>query len=168
MSARREHDLREAGTLTPGSTFASARRVMRVPGKVRQSRPAATEFDAVTVAIILERDHWSCVRCGGGLHGVRGRDWSIQHRRARGAGGSRRPDTNTPQNGLSVCGSGTTGCHGHIEREREQARAHGWAIRQTDDPLTVPVVHALYGHVYLTADATVTSRRPSLKTEKEN
>jgi len=142
---------------------AKKRKAAMAAGQVNPARPADTGFDRVTVEVVLQRDHWSCVRCGGGLHGERGRDWSIQHRRARGSGGTTRPDTNEPQNGLSVCGSGTTGCHGYIERERADARAHGWAIRQSQDPLLVPVQHAILGWVVLTADGGWSSRRSEVR-----
>jgi hypothetical protein len=88
-------------------------------------------------------------------------DWSIQHRRARGRGGTRRPDANSPQNLIALCGS-AAGCNGHVESEREEARANGWAIRNSEDPLLKPVVHALYGYVFLTADAQVATRRPEV------
>lgn len=161
MSDKREQRLRDAGTLVPGSTFAAVPPAMRVPRKAKQVRPAATGPDQHTVDQVLARDHWSCVRCGGGLHGARGVDWSIQHRRARGRGGSSRPDTNAPQNLLSVCGGALTGCHGHIESHRDEARAHGWAVRQSEDPLVKPVVHFLWGHVFLTAEGKTASRRPT-------
>ncbi len=104
-----------------------------------------TGFTQAIVDAILERDGHCCVRCGGALHGQRGLDYSIQHRRARGMGGSRRPDTNSVQNGLAMCGSGTTGCHGWVESHRHEALSCGWAVDQSADPLKVPVVHFLHG-----------------------
>lgn len=156
VSQKRLAKLAAAGVSFLSSTFAL--RPTSRPAK----RPASTGFDRATTDAVLQRDDHSCVRCGGALHGERGRDWSIQHRRARGSGGSRRPDTNAPQNGIAVCGSATSvgGCHEHIESEREDARAHGWAIRQSEDPLLVPVDHALHGHVWLTADGGWSHARP--------
>lgn len=125
-----------------------------------RSRPRPTGFDGPTTDAILERDGQACFRCGGGLHGQRGLDYSIQHRRARGAGGSRRPDTNSVQNGIALCGSATSvgGCHAHVESRREEAREHGWAIRQTDDPLLMPVTHWLHGVVYLHSNGSYGSK----------
>lgn len=125
---------------------------------VRRQRPKDTGPAKSVVIAVLERDGRCCVRCGGALWGVRGRDYSIQHRRARGAGGSRREDTNQPQNLLSTCGSATSGCHGLMERLRNEAREMGWAIRQSDDPLQIPVQHWQYGLIFLWADGGFGSR----------
>ena len=126
----------------------------------KPSRPRDTGPAKAVVICVLERDGWACVRCGGGLWGVRGVDYSIQHRRARGAGGSRRPDTNEPQNLLSLCGSAVTGCHGWVESHRAEAQLNGWAIHSMADPLVVPVLYRDRGLVYLTADGSWSSRRP--------
>ncbi|MEU8334856.1 hypothetical protein [Micromonospora tulbaghiae] len=124
-------------------------------------KPAkATGPDAATVALVIERDRGCCVRCGRYVAGgVRGRDFSIQHRRARGAGGTRRADTNGPQSLIVLCGSATTGCHDHVERNRVEARGFGWAVRQSDDPAVVPVRHAVHGLVLLSADGSFTPCR---------
>lgn len=97
---------------------------------------------------VLERDQHSCVRCGCNLHGTRGIDWSIHHRRRRGMGGDPRPDTDLPANLVAVCGSGTTGCHGWIESNRDAARALGLLVRADRMPCLVPVV-TWYGWVRL-------------------
>lgn len=108
---------------------------------------------AVTIAV-LERDAYCCFVCGGALWGERGYDFSLQHRRARGSGGSRRPDTNQPQNLISVCGSATSpgGCHSSIESRRSWARENGWAIRQSENPLELPVLHWQMRLIFLRAD----------------
>lgn len=122
------------------------------------SRRKRTGFSLEMVAAIMERDGHSCFRCGGALHGERGVDYSIQHRRARGMGGTSRPDTNAIQNGIALCGSATTGCHGHVEQNRVEARDNGWAIPQHADPLLVPANHWLDGFVYLHASGSTGSR----------
>lgn len=81
-----------------------------------------TSPDAETVRLVRERDDWRCARCGG---------WgplSTQHRVARGMGGSRWPGINLPSNLITLCGSGTTGCHGWVEHHPGWARAHGWSV----------------------------------------
>ncbi len=133
MSANKRAKLAAQGIHNPSSTLVSV------------ETPASTGFDAATVDAILERDGWSCVRGGSALWGERGRDWSIQHRRARGIGGTDRPDTNAPQNGIALCGSGTTGCHGWVEAHPIEAEAAGWRVPQGGDPLKFPVKHALHG-----------------------
>ena len=121
-----------------------------------------TGFSKKVVAAIIARDEGCCFRCGGYvLHGERGRDWSLQHRRARGMGGSRRPDTDSVQNGILLCGSATTGCHGWVESNRIEAIENGWAVPQHGDPLQVAVVHWRDGTIHLHSNG-FTSSRPEV------
>ena len=62
---------------------------------------------------------------------------AIHHRRARGAGGTRRPDTNLPSNGLACCDA----CHRRIESQRTEALVAGWLVPQNGVPAAVPVVY---------------------------
>lgn len=94
-----------------------------------------TDPDAATVKLVRERDDWRCARCAG---------WgplSTQHRVARGMGGTRWPGINLPSNLLTLCGSGTTGCHGWVEAHPAWSKAHGWSVPtwQADEVVTVPV-----------------------------
>ena len=57
-------------------------------------------------------------------------------------GGSRRAELNTPANIVLICGSGTTGCHGEIESQREAAYADGLLLHDGQDPAVVPVLLA--------------------------
>jgi hypothetical protein len=155
ISEKRAAQLAAEGIVNPSSTLVS-----RKGAAVNVKRPKDTGPDPATVTAVRLRDGEQCVRCGGACHGERGRDWSIQHRRARGMGGTKRPDTNQPQDLILVCGSATTACHGHIESFRDDAEANGWSVKSGIDPLTVPVVHSLHGFVWLTADAGWSSRRP--------
>lgn len=88
---------------------------------------------------------------------ARGIDWSAHHIEARGMGGSKAPWTNTAANGVAVCGSGTTGCHGYIESHREHAETLGFLIRRTGvlRPGQVPIKHFIHGVVYLREDGDV-------------
>lgn len=95
-----------------------------------------TDPSAAVVKAVRARDLNRCVVCGttGPL--------STQHRVARGMGGTRAEWVNLPANLITVCGSGTTGCHGHIEHYPEEARRLGRALsryRGEFEPLTVPV-----------------------------
>lgn len=74
-------------------------------------------------AAVLERDDRHCTRCGVSLYG---RYYSLHHRRARKAGGSKH--LHTMANLVAVCGSGTTGCHGEIESNRTESYALGWLV----------------------------------------
>lgn len=89
---------------------------------------------------VLERDQYRCVRCGQYLAGRR---YSLQHRNARGMGGTTTPDR--PENLITMCGTGTTGCHGWAEHNPTAAREPelGYAVHSSTDPATVPVL--VYG-----------------------
>lgn len=120
-----------------------------------RSKHRSTGPDSHTVEVVLERDNWSCGCCGHGLSGERGRDWSIQHRRPRRAGGDPRPDVNLPSNLFPVHGDGTTGCHGRIESYRAEAYDNGWLLHDGDVPSQSPICHAVHGWCHLTDDGRV-------------
>lgn len=56
------------------------------------------------------------------------------HRVGRGQGGLW-----TPSNGILLCGSGTTGCHGWTTHERNHARVGGWIVDSGEHPADVRV-----------------------------
>ena len=61
---------------------------------------------------------------------------SIQHRKARGQGG-----TSEMSNLITLCGSATSsGCHWLAEQRSDEMIARGLVVRSDQDPLTVPVV----------------------------
>lgn len=64
-----------------------------------------------------------------------GRGTNYQHRRNRSQQGPW-----TPSNGLWVCGSGTTGCHGHIHHNVAEATAKGWTVKSWEDWQSKPVL----------------------------
>lgn len=98
----------------------------------------AAKVSPRTRQVVLERDLFRCVACGTYV-GPFG-DYSLHHRRPRGMGGSRRPETNLPGNLLVLCGSGTTGCHGWTETHRDEALSMGLLVSQfVTDPDQVPV-----------------------------
>ncbi len=62
-----------------------------------------------------------CLAASGDLSTLRREQVSIQHRRARGAGGTRLAEAHTNlANLLLLCGTGTTGCHGWVETQQRQ------------------------------------------------
>ena len=75
-------------------------------------------------------------------------------------GGTDRPELNLPSNLLSLCGSGTTGCHGDIESNRTLAYEKGWIVKRDHDAAETPVeisidmpgVAAIKKMVFLTDD----------------
>lgn len=84
---------------------------------------------------VLERDGNACVRCGVAIHRPY---YSLQHRRARGMGGSRL--LHTMANLVTLCGTGTTGCHGDVESNRDGSRALGWLVAGGVIPEEWPVM----------------------------
>lgn len=80
-----------------------------------------------TQALVKARDGGKCVICGAPAT-------NLHHRKPRKHG------DNTPANMLSLCGSGTTGCHGHITTHPHDAYTHGWSIRTNNDPTEIPVL----------------------------
>ncbi len=87
--------------------------------------------DKKTVALVIARDD-RCLWCGAVNYEG---SFQIHHRRARGQGGSRRADTNGPQNLVCICFR----CHGHVESHRDEARQRGFLVSQASDPLMHPV-----------------------------
>lgn len=78
-----------------------------------------------------------------------GRATNFQHRKNRGQGGAW-----APSNGIDVCGSGTTGCHGYIHANPAEAVENGWTVPSWADPVATPaLLHTVhYGHDYVLLD----------------
>lgn len=124
---RRYTALRTKATLTTRAGI--ARRKAQSAKRVKETGPSK-----LVVALVLDRDGGCCIRCNT-AQGLR----STHHRRPRRAGGDRRPDANSPANLVTLCGSGTTGCHGWVEQNRAEARRWGWLLAANDEPSAVPL-----------------------------
>ena len=105
-------------------------------------------FSPIARALILDRDGGKCFRCGRTVvwwpTGESRRPeivcaYSIHHRRPRGMGGSKDPISDHPANGLTLCGTGTTGCHGWVESHRSAALADGYLLEHPQDPRSAPI-----------------------------
>jgi hypothetical protein len=157
MSARRRAQLAAAGVVRPFSTLTSAAR-NREPRMVtpKAKRQRDTGPDAATAAQVLQRDG-GCVRCGGALHGRRGVDYSIHHRKLRSQGLD-----NSLSALVALCGDGVRGCHGWAHHNRDDARDLGLIIKPTAVPALVAVEHAQLGRVFLLAGGGWSSRRPEV------
>lgn len=114
-------------------------------------RPTAEVLEMVWL-----RDFGRCAWCGHGIHGERGRDWSLHHRRPAGMGGDRKPETHSPANLVLLCGSGTTYCHGRVERFRTESQVRGFLLSKlgVQPPASFVLEHAVHGLVYLLDDGT--------------
>lgn len=87
-------------------------------------------------SLCLVRAGFRCEYCHGPLDGVHG--YSLQHRKARGMGGSRDHALAQPPNLLVLCGSGVTGHHGWVEHNPATAYDLGLALRTGWDPEQTP------------------------------
>jgi len=90
-----------------------------------------TGFSPLVRSLIYERSAGRCEICDEWAS-----DAQLHHRRARGMGSTRRPDTNLPSNALLLCAA----CHRRVESYRSQAYDNGWLVRQSGDPATTPVL----------------------------
>ena len=86
------------------------------------------EFSTAARAAIYEAGGGRCIGCGSA-------QVTAQHRHARGMGGSRRSDVAQAVNGLPLCGSGTTGCHGWAESHPLMAELLGWRLNRGQSTL---------------------------------
>lgn len=100
--------------------------------------PKSSRRVVADVQVLVDlRDGRSCRRCGRPINGY---DFSRHHRIPRGAGGSALVDRASVI--VTVCGSGTTGCHGWIESHRTDAETLGWILPKLNrdiDPETEPL-----------------------------
>lgn len=99
----------------------------------------AAEWEATIRPGLWARSGGRCERCGKPLEGQTA---SAHHRRGRGAGGTSLTDVDDWPTLLLLCGSGTTGCHGHVEHNRTEAYEAGWLVRRNGQalPAEVPVL----------------------------
>lgn len=112
-------------------------------------------------AVVDHRDQHTCQRCG-----RRGGPQSHHHRKPRGMGGRNRGDAARPSNIVTLCGTGTTGCHGWVESHRGQAYADGWLVHDWHDPATTPA-HTRWGARLYTDRGTTTAPEPPVTTSKD-
>jgi hypothetical protein len=101
-------------------------------------RPTGATFTRV-----CERDEGKCASCGEEVWGDRGFHFSLHHQR---------PESHRCGNLVLLHGSGTTGCHGHVERERAESYRLGLLVREPFTPALQPIRHAVHGLVLLSDD----------------
>lgn len=111
---RRRTPLRSSGGLAPGKPLARRTRLAPVSAKRRAAGSSMARPDEPLKA-------W----CEVAIPGVcLGRAANRHHKLRRSKGG-----TDDRSNTLDLCGSGTTGCHGHVHANPAESYARGWLIR---------------------------------------
>ncbi|MGH8876942.1 MAG: HNH endonuclease [Stackebrandtia sp.] len=126
----------------------------------------STRTTPATERAVMERDSYSCVVCGWPVSGARGYHWSVHHRQPRGMGGSTLPHISAASNLVVVCGHGTFGCHGRIERHREQSYELGYLVQRLAMPAEQPILikgpqHPYGSLFYLTDDGRYSDDAPA-------
>lgn len=91
---------------------------------------AGVEFTPRVRQAIYERDLWRCAACGRPMPD--GGD--VHHRRLRSQRGK-----GDIENGVLLCGSGTTGCHGVVHQFPKNSREEGMIVPSWNDPAAVPI-----------------------------
>lgn len=93
-----------------------------------------TDPDIETRMKVFHRDHGRCFICGRPLSTSA---FNLHHRRMRSHAWE---GLNLPGNLITVCGSGTTGCHARIHAHPKESYAKGWLVSAYNDhPEDVPV-----------------------------
>jgi hypothetical protein len=135
----RTSPLRTLTGLTSRGTHARPADAMSGRHRGERKPPRDTGPDPKTRLIVLNRDQYRCVRCGkaAGPGGVG--PYSLQHRKARGVGG-----TNDLANLIVLCGSSTSpgGCHALAESRDREAQAQGYWLESWQDPGAEGVMYA--------------------------
>jgi len=91
--------------------------------------------------LVLGREGMRCAACG---ISVTDGPWSVQHRQARGMGGTADPAANSPSNLILLCGSATSpgGCHLACENRDPHMHGRGFWLYSWESPALVPVMLA--------------------------
>lgn len=122
-----------ARSTVPLKRTAQLNRTPMKRGKSQKLKDYEAELDAITPAL-KRRSGGRCEICIPGVClGPRAKEMSRHHRLPRGQGGP-----NVLGNLIHACGSGTTGCHGHIEHYRDDAKKKGWLLPMGSTDFTLP------------------------------
>jgi hypothetical protein len=105
----------------------------------------------------LHRDGNHCRRCGRSIVDFPA---SLHHRQPKGSGGGSPARYDRVENLITLCGSGTTGCHGwaHTATERYDL---GWLVHRWDEPSEIPLIDLAGRTFFLTEEGTVIDLRRS-------
>lgn len=102
-------------------------------------------------SMVKARDLGRCQRCG------KAGATNLHHRINGGMGGSRTERVHGVAGRVTLCGSGTTGCHGWATALSTEVYRLGWAIRRngTEMPSEVPLYRLNGSMFFLTDEGTV-------------
>jgi hypothetical protein len=103
-----------------------------MPTPLRPPLPPSVFTEKEARRIVTERSMGMCELALAGI--CEGRSAGVHHRIRRGQGGPW-----AAGNLLAACGSGTTGCHGTVERYPQRANELGLGLWSTQNYLQVPV-----------------------------
>lgn len=93
------------------------------------------KVDDKTRFAVLARAFYKCERCDRDFLGF---PVSVHHRRPRMMGGSKDQELHKSANLIVLCGTGTSGCHGWVESNRDKARESGYLITKIESAGEIP------------------------------
>ncbi len=98
----------------------------------------------------IARDGAECLRCGRNLEGIPA---SLHHRKLK---GRKVPkiEWDLVENIATMCGTGTTGCHGWAHHNRSAAKTDGWIVASWDIPHREPMHDLRNNMITLMQDGT--------------
>ena len=119
-------------------TRAISRILYRAIGEImlaKEGKPKEKNPTEETRQLVLERDHYRCVRCGRDVR-YTPFGYSIHHRRLR---SHPYAEMHSSPNLITLCGSGTTGCHGWVHENVKEAERLGLIVSGFARPENIPV-----------------------------
>jgi len=139
------------------SPMPARRTPLRIGARLRRAdpghaRPRDTGPSRRTRGLVLARDSWRCVCCG---RSVIGQAHDLQHRDARGMGGTSNPLANSAANLLTMLRDHHRRVESRIDPEDN---AKGYWLRMGESPLLTPVMVFSPGGPGVTAWPTLDGR----------
>jgi 5-methylcytosine-specific restriction protein A len=137
--------VKRGGPLKRGKPMKAGKPMARTAGIARSARKRTPLRDTgpspAVRKLIRDREGMLCGACG---VCVTDRPFSIQHRQARGMGGTADPAANLPSNLVLLCGSATSpgGCHLLCEDRDPDMHGRGFWLWSWENPAEVGIMLA--------------------------